>query len=68
MSVAVRYLDAWLGGTGAVAIDGLMEDAATADIARCQVWQWLHHITPLAEDLSPFFTARAYAVHLAAKP
>ncbi|USX53459.1 malate synthase A [Lentzea sp. HUAS12] len=41
IAVTVRYLDAWLGGTGAVAIFGLMEDAATAEISRCQVWQWL---------------------------
>jgi malate synthase len=39
--VALRYLAAWLDGTGAVAIDNLMEDAATAEIARSQVWQWL---------------------------
>lgn len=49
IAVALRYLYAWLGGTGAVAIFDLMEDAATAEIARCQVWQWLHHATPLAE-------------------
>ncbi|WP_426514235.1 malate synthase A [Dactylosporangium sp. McL0621] len=48
ISVALRYIDAWLGGTGAVALSNLMEDAATAEIARCQVWQWLHHHTPLA--------------------
>ncbi|GAA4257418.1 malate synthase A [Dactylosporangium darangshiense] len=48
VGVALRYVDAWLGGTGAVALSNLMEDAATAEIARCQVWQWLHHRTPLA--------------------
>ncbi|MER7003840.1 malate synthase A, partial [Dactylosporangium sp. NPDC000555] len=48
IAVALRYIDAWLGGTGAVALWNLMEDAATAEIARCQVWQWLHHRTPLA--------------------
>ena len=36
-----RYLDAWLHGTGAAAIDNLMEDVATAEIARSQVWSWL---------------------------
>jgi len=41
VSVAVRYLEAWLRGTGAVAIDNLMEDAATAEISRSQVWQWV---------------------------
>src|SRR5690606_38348119 len=43
VSVAIRYLEAWLRGTGAVAIDDLMEDAATAEISRSQVWQWIHH-------------------------
>ncbi|MFL5919729.1 MAG: malate synthase A [Gaiellaceae bacterium] len=43
VAVALRYLIAWLGGTGAVAIFNLMEDAATAEIARSQVWQWLRH-------------------------
>jgi len=42
-SVALRYLAAWLGGSGAVAIDDLMEDAATAEICRSQIWQWVHH-------------------------
>jgi malate synthase len=41
VSVGVRYLAAWLAGTGAAAIDNLMEDAATAEISRSQVWQWL---------------------------
>ncbi|MBI3724183.1 malate synthase A [bacterium] len=43
VSVAIRYLDAWLRGTGAVAINNLMEDAATAEISRSQVWQWVYH-------------------------
>jgi malate synthase len=42
VSVAIRYMEAWLRGLGAVAIDNLMEDAATAEISRSQVWQWLH--------------------------
>ena len=37
----MAYIAAWLGGLGAVAIDNLMEDAATAEISRSQVWQWL---------------------------
>jgi malate synthase len=41
VSVGTRYLDAWLRGSGAVAIDNLMEDAATAEISRSQVWQWV---------------------------
>jgi malate synthase len=43
VAVALRYLTAWLGGTGAVAIFNLMEDVATAEIARSQVWQWVRH-------------------------
>lgn len=43
ISVGVRYLAAWLGGQGAAAIDDLMEDAATAEISRSQIWQWVHH-------------------------
>jgi len=41
IEVAIRYLGAWLGGNGAVGIHGLMEDAATAEISRSQVWQWI---------------------------
>jgi malate synthase len=40
VSVAIQYLDAWLGGNGAAAINNLMEDAATAEISRSQLWQW----------------------------
>jgi len=40
VSIALQYLDAWLGGNGAAAIDNLMEDAATAEISRSQLWQW----------------------------
>jgi malate synthase len=43
VSVGIQYLAAWLTGTGAVAIFNLMEDAATAEISRSQVWQWLHN-------------------------
>ncbi len=43
VSVALRYLEAWLRGNGAVAINNLMEDAATAEISRSQVWQWIHN-------------------------
>src|SRR3954469_20900092 len=42
VEVALRYLAAWLGGNGAVGIHNLMEDAATAEISRSQVWQWIH--------------------------
>ncbi|WP_439815419.1 malate synthase A [Zavarzinia sp. CC-PAN008] len=43
ISVAIEYIAAWLCGRGAVPIRNLMEDAATAEIARAQVWQWIHH-------------------------
>ena len=41
--VGLLYLDSWLSGVGAAAIDNLMEDTATAEIARAQIWQWAHH-------------------------
>jgi malate synthase len=41
--VGVQYIAAWLGGLGAVPLYNLMEDAATAEISRAQVWQWIHH-------------------------
>jgi malate synthase len=46
--VGLQYLSAWLGGNGCVPIYNLMEDAATAEICRAQVWQWLRHgaVTP----------------------
>ncbi|TDO50673.1 malate synthase [Kribbella sp. VKM Ac-2527] len=43
VSVAIQYLAAWLEGTGAVGIFNLMEDAATAEISRSQIWQWIHN-------------------------
>ncbi|MEY3988927.1 MAG: hypothetical protein RI985_8 [Chloroflexota bacterium] len=43
ISVALQYIEAWFGGRGAVAINYLMEDVATAEISRSQIWQWLHH-------------------------
>jgi malate synthase len=43
LDVSLRYLTAWLGGLGCVPLDGRMEDAATAEIARALVWQWVHH-------------------------
>jgi malate synthase len=58
VSVAIRYLDAWLRGNGAAALDNLMEDAATAEISRSQLWQWRRHGT-LLDDGGPF-TAERY--------
>jgi malate synthase len=49
VSVALQYLDAWLSGNGAAAINNLMEDAATAEISRSQLWQW-RTISVILED------------------
>jgi malate synthase len=49
ISVGLQYLANWLSGNGAVAIFNLMEDAATAEISRSQVWQWLHNDVSLAD-------------------
>ena len=43
VSVALQYLNSWLNGVGAAAINNLMEDAATAEISRAQIWQWIRH-------------------------
>ena len=55
VSVGIQYLAAWLNGSGAVAINNLMEDAATAEISRSQIWQWLHHgrISEATSSASP---------------
>ncbi len=50
VSVGLQYLAAWLGGNGCVPIGNLMEDAATAEISRAQLWQWVHHSTGVMED------------------
>ena len=50
--VAIQYLEAWLRGTGAVTISNLMEDTATAEIARSQVWQWVHHGARLDDQIT----------------
>jgi malate synthase len=43
VNVGIQYISSWLRGNGAAGIYGMMEDAATAEIARGQVWQWVHH-------------------------
>lgn len=50
ISVALQYLESWLRGQGAVAINNLMEDAATAEISRAQVWQWIRQPNGLLND------------------
>ncbi len=48
--VGIQYLEAWLGGMGCVPLYNLMEDAATAEISRTQVWQWLHNPRGILDD------------------
>ena len=70
VSVAIQYLDAWLDGNGAAAINNLMEDAATAEISRSQLWQWRTSEAPL-DDGRPLTADRYRAirdVELAALP
>jgi malate synthase len=55
--VGVQYLEAWLQGNGCVPLYNLMEDAATAEISRTQVWQWLRHAAAL-DDGKPLTAAR----------
>ncbi|MEM9304981.1 MAG: malate synthase A, partial [Pseudomonadota bacterium] len=50
LRVAIEYLAAWIGGNGCVPIDNLMEDAATAEIARAQVWQWVRYPAGRLDD------------------
>jgi malate synthase len=49
VDVSIRYMASWLGGNGCVPIHNLMEDAATAEISRAQLWQWVHHKSRLAD-------------------
>lgn len=51
ISVAIQYLESWLRGLGAVAIFNLMEDAATAEISRAQLWQWIHHFKDVEKKI-----------------
>jgi malate synthase len=57
LRVGVQYLEAWLGGLGCVPLYNLMEDAATAEISRTQVWQWIRHEATL-DDGKPLTVAR----------
>jgi malate synthase len=50
VDVGIQYLEAWLGGNGCVPIYNLMEDAATSEISRTQVWQWIRHPTGVLDD------------------
>jgi malate synthase len=68
VSVGLRYLASWLGGVGAVAIDNLMEDAATAEISRSQLWQWVATGSDLAtgERVTDEMVRQAIATEMAA--
>lgn len=50
ISVGLQYIEAWLRGSGAVPINNLMEDAATAEISRAQIWQWIRHRHGVLQD------------------
>jgi len=50
ISVSLQYLDSWLRGSGCVPINNLMEDAATVEISRAQIWQWIHHPKGILDD------------------
>jgi malate synthase len=50
VDVGLRYIESWLRGQGAVTIHNLMEDAATAEISRSQLWQWIRRAAPIADD------------------
>jgi malate synthase len=50
VDVSIQYMAAWLGGNGCVPIHNLMEDAATAEIARAQIWQWIRHPKGVLDD------------------
>ncbi len=56
--IALYYIEAWIQGKGCVPIYGLMEDAATAEISRASIWQWIHHKVPL--DDGQVFTAELF--------
>jgi len=58
IAVSLRYLESWLGGSGCVAINNLMEDTATVEICRAQIWQWIHHSAKLVEG--PTITRRLF--------
>ena len=68
IDVCVRYLAAWLDGLGCVPIHHLMEDAATAEISRAQLWHWLHHAGLKLDDGTPLdFALFDQAIHSVAE-
>ncbi|SMN20640.1 similar to Saccharomyces cerevisiae YNL117W MLS1 Malate synthase, enzyme of the glyoxylate cycle, involved in utilization of non-fermentable carbon sources [Maudiozyma saulgeensis] len=61
LDIGLQYMEAWLRGSGCVPINNLMEDAATAEVSRCQLYQWVHHNIVLQdtnEPITPEITAK----------
>lgn len=70
VDVGIQYLEGWLNGNGCVPIYNLMEDAATAEISRSQVWQWVKHRVKMSDGrtVTPDLVHAAIAQELASKP
>jgi malate synthase len=70
VDVGIQYLEAWLNGNGCVPIYNLMEDAATAEISRSQVWQWVRHGVKLADGraVTPELVRETIATEVREKP
>lgn len=70
VDIGIQYLEAWLNGNGCVPIYNLMEDAATAEISRSQVWQWVKHHAKLSDgrEVTPELVRQTIDAELAAKP
>ncbi|RKO94190.1 malate synthase [Blyttiomyces helicus] len=68
VDVALQYMESWLRGAGCVPIHNLMEDAATAEISRSQLWQWVHHRARTAEgkEVSPEYVSQVLDEEVAA--
>src|SRR3954451_14247377 len=50
INVSLQYLEAWLRGSGSILVNNLMEDAATVEVSRAQIWQWIHHPQGILQD------------------
>ena len=70
VDVGIQYLEAWLNGNGCVPIYNLMEDAATAEISRSQVWQWVKHKVTMTDGatVTPELVRAAIDQELTSKP
>lgn len=68
--VCIQYINAWLSGVGSLGVEGYVEDASTAELARLQLWQWTRHAVRLADGrvLSPQLASRLVAEELATQP